>query len=790
MLSRLLALVFMTCLVLPASSFADDLYRVKVGSQVDATRLRLCGVQGLVRLPDGFLVLADKIATDNLAQSGLDFGLVASDVSREMLCLERPRMAEPATDRTLIFSDKGIRLSLRPSQVGDKAITGSDAIPLTETVPIEFREPRLISETMIARLPGLAVPLDSVISLISTDSLISYIHYLESLPARVIGNASMQQTRDWLATRLVAYGVDSVAIDSFAAITGTGIRTGWNVVGYKFGTQFPNHRVAISAHTDAVANCPGADDDGSGTAALLEIARVLSDIETDMTIVFGFFDGEEAGLWGSKYYAHQCKARGDSVVYMMNLDMIGEITNTDTMIAYADPPLECSQLFTHLADSLINLVALSLPMVVSDAYPWDQAGYETALMEEYLFSPQYHSARDSSTYIDFDYMTRITQSVIATAYAISGTAWPEATLAFGFPSGIPSVVLPGASASFDVSLTSVNNGVLASGSEKLIYSVENGSRQETPLVSLGAGLYQATLPLLDCGERALFWVQADEVTNGTAYDCDTTWPHQAFAATHTEKIFEDNFETNKAWSVVSQCYQDAGRWERGMPAGAGFRKEAVLDFDNSGKCYQTGNRFYQQMHWVLAGYTTLTSPAFDIQGADALIHLAILYSNGTNNASHTYTPYEDTLFVLVRGGAALPWQTAFIVGPAYRADGGWYEYTFRAGDFITPSGDVRIMIYAEDINNNSIVDAAVDDVWVMKYDCAPLYTCGDANGDGSANVGDAVSLINYVFKGGAAPDPLCVGDANGDGSTNVGDAVYLIAYVFQGGAPPVETCCP
>jgi hypothetical protein len=67
--------------------------------------------------------------------------------------------------------------------------------------------------------------------------------------------------------------------------------------------------------------------------------------------------------------------------------------------------------------------------------------------------------------------------------------------------------------------------------------------------------------------------------------------------------------------------------------------------------------------------------------------------------------------------------------------------------------------------------------------------CGDANGDGLANVGDAVFMIAYIFNGGAPPDPECAGDANGDGNPNVGDAVYLIAYVFNGGPPPVETCC-
>jgi CubicO group peptidase (beta-lactamase class C family) len=67
------------------------------------------------------------------------------------------------------------------------------------------------------------------------------------------------------------------------------------------------------------------------------------------------------------------------------------------------------------------------------------------------------------------------------------------------------------------------------------------------------------------------------------------------------------------------------------------------------------------------------------------------------------------------------------------------------------------------------------------------YICGDSNGDEQIDAGDAVFLINYVFKNGPAPDPLDAGDANCDGQVNVGDAVYLIAHVFKGGPEP---CCP
>jgi hypothetical protein len=67
------------------------------------------------------------------------------------------------------------------------------------------------------------------------------------------------------------------------------------------------------------------------------------------------------------------------------------------------------------------------------------------------------------------------------------------------------------------------------------------------------------------------------------------------------------------------------------------------------------------------------------------------------------------------------------------------------------------------------------------------YICGDANGNDEVEVGDAVFVINYVFKAGSPPNPGEAGDANCDENVNVGDAVYVINYVFKAGTPP---CCP
>ncbi len=66
--------------------------------------------------------------------------------------------------------------------------------------------------------------------------------------------------------------------------------------------------------------------------------------------------------------------------------------------------------------------------------------------------------------------------------------------------------------------------------------------------------------------------------------------------------------------------------------------------------------------------------------------------------------------------------------------------------------------------------------------------CGDANNSGMINISDVVYLINYIFSGGSAPDPIESGDANCSSLVNISDAVYLINYIFAGGAAPCSAC--
>lgn len=62
--------------------------------------------------------------------------------------------------------------------------------------------------------------------------------------------------------------------------------------------------------------------------------------------------------------------------------------------------------------------------------------------------------------------------------------------------------------------------------------------------------------------------------------------------------------------------------------------------------------------------------------------------------------------------------------------------------------------------------------------------CGDADGNGQVSITDAVFIINFIFGGGAAPNPLCLADADGNGQVSITDAVYIINFIFGGGPAP------
>ena len=94
--------------------------------------------------------------------------------------------------------------------------------------------------------------------------------------------------------------------------------------------------------------------------------------------------------------------------------------------------------------------------------------------------------------------------------------------------------------------------------------------------------------------------------------------------------------------------------------------------------------------------------------------------------------------------------------------------------------DLSGNVYVTGVSYSSLTD---DDYAIAKY---VQFLRGDANKDGQVAIGDVIFLINYLFRGGPAPDPIQAGDANCDGKVTVADVVYLINYLFKGGPLPCK----
>ena len=152
-------------------------------------------------------------------------------------------------------------------------------------------------------------------------------------PKRGIGAAVR-----WAEAEMKSFGLET--LQTCDTVTGRRVPTPTkvcNAVAIQRGTERPNDVVIITGHIDSrvtdpmnfKADAPGANDDGSGTAAVLEAARVLSKHKFRGTIVYAALSGEEQGLLGGKILADYAKAKGWNVIANLNNDIIGNSCSSD-----------------------------------------------------------------------------------------------------------------------------------------------------------------------------------------------------------------------------------------------------------------------------------------------------------------------------------------------------------------------------------------------------------------------------------------------------------------------------
>jgi len=254
----------------------------------------------------------------------------------------------------------------------------------------------------------------------------------QSFGIKYRGTAAQANALNWLKNKYLEFGytASQIAEDPFTY----GGTTCKNLVVTKIGTTFPNTFVIIDGHYDTVGG-PGVNDNGSGTAVILEIARLLKNIPTQYSIKFIHFAGEEDGLIGSQHFVENVVNATNpkmDIRVLVNLDQVGGIAGevNNTITCERD---ESNSPFTNNAASSAKTTELAncmelysvLETEISYAYASDYIPFEnngeiiTGLFETNE-SPFPHGPGDTLDNMDPTFVYNVAQGMTGAALHFAG----------------------------------------------------------------------------------------------------------------------------------------------------------------------------------------------------------------------------------------------------------------------------------------------------------------------------------------------------------------------------------
>lgn len=249
----------------------------------------------------------------------------------------------------------------------------------------------------------------------------------------------LQEAARYVATELRAEGYP-VREEPY----GIGEREMVNIEGERRGNTHPEEIVVVGAHYDSVAGAPGANDNASGVAAVLELGRLLRDLKPARTVRLVAFVNEEPPWFigenmGSLVYARGAKKRGEKIVAMLSLETVGYYSDQPHSQKYPEPfqhfypdtgnfigmvsnlasyPLLRRVIGTFRATTHFPSEGLAAPEVVpgvgwSDHWAFWQEGYPAMMVTDTapFRYPYYHASGDTPDKLDYQRMARVTAGI-------------------------------------------------------------------------------------------------------------------------------------------------------------------------------------------------------------------------------------------------------------------------------------------------------------------------------------------------------------------------------------------
>jgi hypothetical protein len=300
-----------------------------------------------------------------------------------------------------------------------------------------------------------------------------------------------------------------------------------------------------------------------------------------------------------------------------------------------------------------------------------------------------------------------------------------AKLTFAFPGGLPEFIGPGGG-TVDFEVDENAPGDLQPGTVEFSYST-GGAFTSVSATPLGGNLYRATLPAAPCGAQLQYFVSAmssDDVT-WTDPPAGPTQVHLAVAAYGEIVDYTEDFEANNGWLVnvaadlTGFTTATTGTWVRSNPVGTAAQPEDDHTANPATQCFVTANGAVGGGLGdadIDGGATSLRSPVIDASGlSDPYVSYWRWYSNSAGAG-----PGEDTMTVHISNNGGSSWVLLETVGPTGPdVLGGWIQHSARIADFVAPTNNMRLRFRASDLVNGSIVEAAVDDIQIVDFDCTP-----------------------------------------------------------------------
>ncbi len=297
---------------------------------------------------------------------------------------------------------------------------------------------------------GFQIDIQGIVDQVDSARLLANLQFIEGVRHRTAGRAKLSAVKDSIESRFVAAGLETRRQDF-----PFGNATGQNIIGRKVGTTQGDTAYLITGHLDTVDDSPGADDNGSSVAGIMEVARVLAPYRFAKTVRFVQFDLEEAGLVGSSYYVANSVPDPKAIKGVFNMEMIGYFSNEPNsqtlpqgfgqLYPAVSAQLEADQFrgnyITNIGDQNstamiaaydgaavryvpgLKSISIAAPaswatltpdLGRSDHAPFWRKGIPALMLTDgaNFRNPNYHTPRDVISTLDFTFMSNVVKAVV------------------------------------------------------------------------------------------------------------------------------------------------------------------------------------------------------------------------------------------------------------------------------------------------------------------------------------------------------------------------------------------